>query len=69
VATPSSVSAGGCATVAWAVDNVTAVYFQGQGVTGHESRQVCPIVSTTYTLNVILLDGTSSQRQVTVAVK
>ncbi len=63
-----TINLGECVTLSWAVEGVQAVYFQGQGVTGHESRQVCPTYHTTYTLNVITPDGQTISRSVTITV-
>ncbi|MBN1963080.1 MAG: SH3 domain-containing protein [Anaerolineae bacterium] len=63
-----TISAGQCATVAWSVSNVREVYYQNQGVTGVGERQECPGSTTTYTLRVVLNDGTTSDRQVTINV-
>lgn len=43
---------GQCTTLRWDVDNVTAVYLDGQGVAGHSTRQVCPAQTTTYQLHI-----------------
>ena len=55
-----------CTTIRWDVDNIDSVYFEGQPVIGHDSRQVCPGETTTYTLLVILLDG--SQKSLTITI-
>ena len=51
------INAGQCTTIRWDVDNVNAVYFidggNSQPVTGHDSRVVCPTVTTTYVLRVV----------------
>ena len=57
-----------CTNVRWDVDNIKAVYFEGQGVAGHDSRQVCPGKTTTFTLLVIMLDGTRQPFQITIDV-
>jgi uncharacterized protein YraI len=44
---------GGCTTLSWNVRHVRAVYLDGGGVTGQESRQVCPAESHTYELRVV----------------
>ena len=63
-----TVTAGGCATVAWNVSNIREVYYKGNGVTGVGSAQECPAATTTYTLRVILTDGTETQRSVSIIV-
>ena len=60
---------GACTDVRWEVDNVKAVYFEGQGVAGHDSRQVCPSETTTYTLLVLTLDGKRQPFQITIDVQ
>ncbi len=58
------VNAGNCTTLRWDVDGVQAVYLNGQGVTGHEARQVCPCEPTTYRLEVVKNDGSRESRDV-----
>ncbi len=53
----SRIVRGQCATLRWDVDNVRAIYLDGQGVTGHESRRVCPSSTTTYTLRAVTSSG------------
>jgi hypothetical protein len=55
-------------TITWSVDGIKEVYFQGVGVTGHESRVVYPRETTTYTLTVITLDGQTITRTLTIQV-
>ncbi|RIK39153.1 MAG: hypothetical protein DCC57_20390 [Chloroflexi bacterium] len=43
---------GSCTTVRWAVDGAQAVYFNGEGVAGNDSREVCPYDPATYQLDV-----------------
>lgn len=53
-ANPSSITQGQCTTVSWAVEGViSAVYFDGEGVGDHDSRQRCPAQSTTYDLRAV----------------
>lgn len=56
-ADPSSITAGQCTTLRWDVENVRAVYLDGQGVIGHDSKSVCPLLTTTYTLRVVTNSG------------
>lgn len=56
---------GTCFSFFWTVSNVRAVYFQGQGVSGESSREVCPTVTTTYVLRVERLDGGIEERTIT----
>jgi hypothetical protein len=58
--------AGKCTRLHWEVDNVREVYLDGQGVTGHGDKQVCPTQKTTYTLHVVKVDGSTEDKRVTV---
>lgn len=49
---------GDCTTIRWDVANIKQVYFEGQPTTGSSSQQVCPKTDTTFTLLVVLPDGT-----------
>jgi len=62
------VNGGSCTTLRWDVDNVQAVFLDGQAVTGHGTKQVCPCQQTTYTLRIVKRDNTSEDRQVTIMV-
>ncbi len=64
-----SIGAGQCTTLSWNVQNVQAVFLNGQGVIGQGSQTVCPTATTTYTLTVYLTDGTTTQRQITITVR
>jgi hypothetical protein len=57
-----------CATIYWDVEGIKEVYFQNDGVTGHGSEVVCPTVETTYQLRVILVDGSTTYRYLTITV-
>lgn len=65
----SEVTVGECANVGWDVEGIREVYFEGTGVVGHSSRQVCPTVETTYHLRVVLLDGSVTDRYITIKIK
>lgn len=58
-----------CTIIRWDVDNIREVYFEGQPVIGHDSREVCPGKTTTYTLLVVLLDGTQQTYPITITVQ
>lgn len=58
-----------CTWICWDVDNISQVYFEGQGVTGHDNREVCPGRTTTYTLLVVLLDGSRQTFPITINVQ
>ena len=64
----TTINSGECTTLHWDVEGVQAVYLDGAGVTGHGSKQVCPPSTTTYTLHVVKMDGSATDRQVTIAV-
>lgn len=59
---------GQCATLRWDVDNVRAVYLDGQGVGGHDSRLVCPSSTTTYNLRAVTNSG-DINRSVTINIR
>lgn len=49
----SAVAAGSCTNLHWRVANITAVFLNGVGVTGEETRQVCPVQTESYALRVV----------------
>jgi hypothetical protein len=57
-----------CTTLRWDVENVRAVYLDGRGVTGHGTREVCPEETSTYTLRVVLTDGSIQDQTLTITV-
>ncbi len=63
-----SIEEGECTTLHWDVEYVKAVYFDGEGVPGHEMQQVCPSHTRTYTLRVIKMDETVEVRRITITV-
>jgi len=63
----TSLAAGECTTLRWDVEFATAVYLNGEGVAGHDARQVCPAETTTYLLQVQAPAG-SVEQQVSIAV-
>ena len=63
-----TINTGECATVRWDVEGIREVYFEGIGVTGHDSRVVCPATTTTYTLRIVRLDSSENYQQVTILV-
>ena len=65
----TTINPGGCAMLSWDVQNVAAVYLNGEGKAGQFSQQVCPAATTTYTLRVILDDGSAVDRSVTITVQ
>ncbi len=68
-ASPGTIDQGECSTLSWEVYGVQAVYLDGDGVAGgSQSRKVCPDDTTTYTMEVIKLDGSSESKSATVKV-
>ncbi len=67
-AASATIVLGECATIMWDVQNVSAVYYQGTGVSGYGTRSECPTTNTTYILRVVLQDGTETTRAVTINV-
>ena len=71
----TTINQGECTTIRWSVENVQAVWVYPQGQpyqqfprTGQGSEQVCPPVTTTYEMRVLMRDGTVQFRTVTVNV-
>jgi hypothetical protein len=63
-----SLASGDCTWLHWQVDNVREVYLDGEGVVGHDQRQVCPTVTTHYELRVVRLDTTETVQVIEVHV-
>lgn len=63
----STIAAGACTTLHWQTNNVQAVYLDGEGVQGTGSRQVCPIQTTEYTLQIKTASG-DKKRSLTINV-
>lgn len=59
---------GECTTLHWDVEYATAVYLNGEGVVGHDSRTVCPQSTTTFTLRVVTPGG-DIYRNITITVQ
>lgn len=59
-----------CATLFWNTEGIQEVYYQGEGVVGNGSRQECPytIGTFTYELRVVLTNGQTEYRYVTIDV-
>ncbi len=64
----TTVPAGTCTTIHWETAEVAGVYFDGQGVAGVDSHQVCPCASESHTLDVLLRDGSHDVRTLTINV-
>jgi hypothetical protein len=61
------IEAGECATLAWDVENVIAVYLDDEEVVSHDRREVCPEQTQTYTLRAVTATG-EEVRQVPIVV-
>jgi heat shock protein HslJ len=71
----TSINQGQCATLNWSVQNVQAVWVYPRGApysqfprTGQGSEQVCPSITTTYEMRVLMRDGSTTIREVTINV-
>jgi hypothetical protein len=64
-----SIAYGTCTQLKWETNNIREVYFQGKGVPGNGSSDECPTDDATYTLKVILRDGSEQTRSVSVKVR
>ena len=69
----TSIYRGQCTNLHWRTDNVQAVYYEGDGVSGDGDRQVCPQSTTTYELYVIVYQAGEQRidetRQITIYVE
>lgn len=63
----ANINAGQCTALHWRTEHVQSVLLNGEGVVGDGDRSVCPGTSTTFTLLVQYVGG-SSTRQVTIRV-
>jgi hypothetical protein len=68
VAGDASIANGSCTWLRWKVENVREIYLDGDGVVGYGERQVCPTTSTSYTLEVIHLDGSTTTKTIEIQV-
>jgi len=59
---------GECTVLRWDVENVRQVYLNGSGEVGHGTREVCPSDTKTYNLHVVLPDGSTTDRELTITV-
>jgi hypothetical protein len=64
----TTVGAGGCTALRWDVDGVQGVFLDGQGRPGHSTEVVCPELSHTYTLKVVMPDGREASHSLHVQV-
>ena len=64
----TTLNTGECTYVRWDVEGINSVYYQGLGAVGHSESRECPPSTTTYTLSVILTNGSRILRQLTIIV-
>jgi hypothetical protein len=64
----TTIAEGDCTILRWDVDYIDSIYLDGAGVIGHDSRSVCPPVTTTYTFTINLLGGGTVTNTVTITV-
>jgi len=63
-----SIANGGCTILRWDIQNIQELKLDESVVTGQASQEVCPTVTTTYTLTVSYFDETQSAHQVVIVV-
>ncbi len=63
-----AIQAGKCTTLHWNIQNVKAVYLDGDGVNGASQKKVCPPSTTTYTWRIVKMDASEEQRTLTIQV-
>ncbi len=54
---PETIVAGECTQLRWDVEDAQAVYLDGQGAIGHQTKRVCPAQTQTYELRVVNAAG------------
>ncbi len=64
----TNIAVGECVTISWHVENINQVHYGSDPVVGDGSRSECPAATTTYTLTVLMNDGTTQTRTVTITV-
>lgn len=57
----TNLTVGKCTTIRWDAEHAIAVFLDGEGVVGHDTRQVCPPTTTTYNLHVQAVSGDVDQ--------
>jgi hypothetical protein len=67
-ASPATINKGQSATLQWSVDSAQAVTLNGSSVSLSGSRTVQPVLTTTYTLHIVSLNGTSQDLTATITV-
>ena len=63
----TNLQSGECTSIHWSVQNANSIFFNGNSVGSNGAQNVCPSVSTTYTLDVNSASG-NTQRSVTITV-
>lgn len=63
------ISHGSCTDLHWGIENVKELYLDGRGVRGFDKTKICPGTTTTYTMRIVLKDGSSIERHVVVQVE
>jgi hypothetical protein len=51
------IAAGACTVLRWDVDGVEAVFLNDAGRPGHSTEEICPSVTRTYVLRLVMADG------------
>lgn len=64
----TSIDRGDCTYLRWETEYIASVYLNGEGVVGDSGRQVCPSSTRAYELSVVLLDGSTTTRSITISV-
>jgi hypothetical protein len=64
----TTLKVGECTTLRWDVFNISAVFIEESATTGNNLVQVCPLVTTSYTLRVVYPDGTQTTHLVKIDV-
>lgn len=63
-----SIINGNCTILRWDIQNIQELMLDGIPVTGQASQEVCPTLTTTYTLTVSYFDETQSEHHVVITV-
>jgi len=63
-----SINRGDCTNLRWDIQNIHELMLDSVDVTGRTSIEICPTVTSTYTLTVIYFDDTQSDHYVTISV-
>jgi hypothetical protein len=67
---PKIIKQGECAMLTWSIQNVEAVYLNGEGVSGESEREVCPSDNKAYIYTWVIInkDGSRMEKSVTLNV-